>query len=73
MNSKAIRRSLQNEQEGICDIQHVGKTTLIANGVLCNRGIKEIVRVIDSNNTTRKTCKHKFKSKANLIDLSVQK
>ena len=73
VNSKEIRRSLENETGDVSTVNCVGNNALIVNGVPCDRSIKETVRIIDSNAMAMRMCKHKFKDKANLVNLSARK
>ena len=73
VNSKALRRSLESEQEATCTVNCVGNNALIVNDAPCDRNVKETVRLIDSNETAMKTCRHKFKDRANLVNLNARK
>ena len=48
VQSKLIRKLLEDKKEAISTAKYVKKEVLTADNELCNRGIKELVRLIDS-------------------------
>ena len=67
--SKLIRKSLENENNDVCTVSHIGKDALIINKIPCDRGIKELVRIIDSHRVMRKICDDKFREHSDNIDV----
>ena len=73
VQSKLIRKSLENENKPACTVSHVGKDALIVNSTPCDRGIKEVIRIIDPNRVMKKVCDEKFKENAEKVDMQARK
>ena len=71
--SKLIRKSLEDKKKAISTMKHVGKEALIVDNEPCNRGIKVLVYLIDSNETAMKICREKFKKHSKMVDLQVRR
>ena len=41
--SKLIQREIEKEQKDVINIKYIGNHALIINGVLCDRGVKELI------------------------------
>ena len=46
--SNLHRKSMEIEQEDVCTVKNAGNNFLLVDNVPCDRGIKELVRTIDS-------------------------
>ena len=73
VNSKEIRRSLESKIGEVSTVNCIGNNALIVNGEPYDQSIKKTVRIIDSNDMAMRICKHKFKDKANLVNLRARK
>ena len=71
--SKLIRRSIESEQNLVQKVKYVGNHILFVEGVPCNRGIKEMIRIIDSNKIAKQVYESKFYEYHELIDLRAQR
>ena len=67
--SKVIRTSLENELEIENEIEYAGNYAMRIKKCLCDRGIKEMMRIINSNAIREKNYKSKYKEYHRLIDL----
>ena len=60
------------EEEDNKDIRYIGNHALTVNDVPCDRGVKELIRNIDSRRMMEKYCEEKFKSNYGLIDIEAR-
>ena len=72
VQSKLIRKLLEDKKEAISTAKYVKKEVLTADNELCDRGIKELVRLIDSNKTAMKKYREKFKKHSEIVDLQAR-
>ena len=70
--SKLIRRRMENEEEDNKYINYIGNHALLVDNVPCDRGVKELIRKIDSRRMMKEYCKEKFKSNSRLIDIEAR-
>ena len=70
--SKLIRRDMEKEQEDVVNIKHIGNHALLVDNIPCDRGVKELIRLIDSNRMAQQMCKNKFKENYHLIDIKAR-
>ena len=72
VQSKLIRKRMENEEQDNNDITWVGNQSLVVNNTPCDRGIKELIRIIDSKQMLKQVYKDKFKKHHHLIDLEAR-
>ena len=46
---------------------------MIVDGMLHDRGIKELIRRVDTNKVAKKTCDEKFKNSSKIVHLQAQR
>ena len=71
--SKLICKLLENKDKFVCTVLYIGKDALIVNKTPCYRGIKELIRIIDSHRVMKKICNEKFKENPENADIQVRK
>ena len=52
--SKLIQKLLENKKESVCLVSFSGENTFIIDIALCNRRIKESIRIIDTSRISKK-------------------
>ena len=54
------------------EVQNVRNNSIVVNNVLCDRGIKEMIRIIEMSKIVVKICPYKFRNNSNIVDLQVK-
>ena len=70
--SKLIRKRIESKQEDSKHAACLGIPALTANSVLCDRGVKEMIRIIDSKEIVKEMYKETFKQHHKLIDIEAR-
>ena len=71
--SKLIRKRMEKTNEENVNVKFLGNHAVSVNNVPCDRGIKEMIRIIDSNKIAMEICKEKFKQHHHLVDLEARR
>jgi len=67
-----IRKRMEEQQEDNVYITYLGNHMILVDNVSCDRGIKEMVRLIDSKQMVLQVCKDKFKENYLLVGIEVR-
>ena len=70
--SKLTRRRMESEEEDNNYITYLGNHAIMVNNSPCDRGVKELIRIIDSKRMMEEYCEEKFKVNHKLIDIEAQ-
>ena len=57
----------------MCDVANVRYNAILVNNIPCDRGIKEIILIIDTNKIAEKIFKHIFKGNSKIVDFWTRK
>jgi len=60
---------MEKVNKEIVNLKYIRNHALVVDKVPCDRSIKELIRLIDSNKMAKKVCKNKFKEYNEKIDL----
>ena len=55
------------------NVKYIGNHALVVDRVLCDRNVKELIRLIDSNKMEMKICEKKFNEHHEKIDLDARR
>ena len=67
-----IRKRMEEQQDDNVYITYLGNHMILVDNVSCDRGIKEMVRLIDSKQMVLQVCKDKFKENHLLVDIEAR-
>jgi len=70
--SKMIRKRMEEQEDNNVYITYLGNYVISVDNVPCDRGIKEMVRLIDSKQMALQVCKDKFKENYLLVDIEAR-
>ena len=73
MKLKLIRMSVLKEQKDTCVVSNAGNNTLKIDNAPCDRGIKEVIRIINSSKILERLYKNKFKANSSIYELNARR